>query len=387
MLDNQVVSSVIENFINQPVNAEVIKSFAQTLYDDFDLAFHFDDDFSSYADRQGNDLFTPQQAKMLDQILNRMWDWCAKNGVDIHELASDVQQTEFKQRGILPNDNPTIDLDEDIELTEAPSDSYDRLTKNVKVGNKYYDKYTQKIFTVDRIDNGFVCCTNVKDPSDKWNDDIISFNRSVTMEAYEYMGDESKVAKPEMELQEDGMKKVDPRYDIMNMRGRSLQNALRQMSREQMIEWLQWNDHNGTYSDQDNINEYGVPISREQAQEMMMNQILDGGEDVIEESMPPITTGYEGQVNLDNSLFEDDEIVDDEGYVNKEYRVKSNGKMFKIVSSTPPIIKYRIKDIYAPLPQVMSLDDFKKLLGSGKIEEVSLNENSDLDNWKSGKGG
>ena len=64
------------------------------------------------------------------------------------------------------------------------NDNHDRLTENIKVGAEYYDQYSQKCFTVDGIDyNSFVLCTNVNDPSDKWNEDLNSFNRMLKMNA------------------------------------------------------------------------------------------------------------------------------------------------------------------------------------------------------------
>ncbi|WP_374163813.1 hypothetical protein [Arcticibacter sp. MXS-1] len=45
------------------------------------------------------------------------------------------------------------------------------------------------------------------------------------------------------------------------------------LSREDMIEWLSWNDPNGIYSDERSLKELGNVMSREEAAEIMLRQI------------------------------------------------------------------------------------------------------------------
>lgn len=291
MLDHNIVQKVIEHFYAAPINADTIKNFAQTLYDKFDLAFHFDDSFDQYINNETHEpLFSKPEAEAFDFILDRMWKWCDKNNIDIHELAGEVQQREFKKRGILPNDELEEDMsvglngelqipdyenafdddtediayekgkeacDHGVSLDRNPyedpnrglawetgwnemnsesqlyesipmetgvatgyegmsmnegdsevSDQFDRIRQNIKIGGTYYDQYTQRMFTVDSIEGQYVCCTNQNNESDKWNEDIISFNRMLNMGAIEFLPNGAptirrKKTEPALELAEE----------------------------------------------------------------------------------------------------------------------------------------------------------------------------------------
>ena len=48
------------------------------------------------------------------------------------------------------------------------------------------------------------------------------------------------------------------------------------MSRYEIIGWLQWNDHNGVYSDSDSLREFGNVVSKEEGETIMLRQILEG---------------------------------------------------------------------------------------------------------------
>jgi hypothetical protein len=50
------------------------------------------------------------------------------------------------------------------------------------------------------------------------------------------------------------------------------QYLIKQGTREQIIEWLQWNDHNGCYSDAESAHEGLSPLTREQAVELIVDQ-------------------------------------------------------------------------------------------------------------------
>ncbi|GAA4326063.1 hypothetical protein GCM10023149_28670 [Mucilaginibacter gynuensis] len=47
------------------------------------------------------------------------------------------------------------------------------------------------------------------------------------------------------------------------------------LTREDLIEWLIWNDRNGIYSDEDSINEFGQAITREEALKIFIRQITE----------------------------------------------------------------------------------------------------------------
>jgi hypothetical protein len=45
------------------------------------------------------------------------------------------------------------------------------------------------------------------------------------------------------------------------------------MSREDMIEWLSWNDPNGIYQDEQSLKELGNVMSREEGLEILLRQV------------------------------------------------------------------------------------------------------------------
>ena len=47
---------------------------------------------------------------------------------------------------------------------------------------------------------------------------------------------------------------------------------VKEMTREQLIEVLEWNDRNGVYNDEDSIREFGEVMSREEAEELVISQ-------------------------------------------------------------------------------------------------------------------
>jgi hypothetical protein len=48
---------------------------------------------------------------------------------------------------------------------------------------------------------------------------------------------------------------------------------LNALTREDMIEWLMWNDPNGIYSDEQSLKELGNIMSREEGLEIMLRQV------------------------------------------------------------------------------------------------------------------
>ena len=49
---------------------------------------------------------------------------------------------------------------------------------------------------------------------------------------------------------------------------------VKEMTREQLIEVLEWNDPNGTYNDEDSILEFGDVMSREEAEVIVIEQFV-----------------------------------------------------------------------------------------------------------------
>jgi hypothetical protein len=66
-----------------------------------------------------------------------------------------------------------------------------------------------------------------------------------------------------------------PYYTIMALKGDELLNELSKWSRDDLIDWLSWNDRNGVYRDEDSLREFDQIISREEALEIMVRQIME----------------------------------------------------------------------------------------------------------------
>ena len=64
-------------------------------------------------------------------------------------------------------------------------------------------------------------------------------------------------------------------YEIMDLSPNNLENFLALTSREEIIDWLKWNDPNGTYDDKASFDELGDIISREEAIKIIKRQIED----------------------------------------------------------------------------------------------------------------
>ena len=75
---------------------------------------------------------------------------------------------------------------------------------------------------------------------------------------------------------EESRKKRHPFYRIMELPETELKAKIATMNREDIIEWLQWNDPNGIYTDKDSLKEFDHVMSREQGEEIMLRQILEG---------------------------------------------------------------------------------------------------------------
>jgi len=73
-------------------------------------------------------------------------------------------------------------------------------------------------------------------------------------------------------------KKRHPYYQIMDFDGVDLLNELDCWSRLDILDWLQWNDPNGVYMDDDTYREAGHRIERHEALEIILRQITENRE-------------------------------------------------------------------------------------------------------------
>jgi hypothetical protein len=66
-----------------------------------------------------------------------------------------------------------------------------------------------------------------------------------------------------------------PYYKLMELSGDALQSELNSLSREDLIEWLSWNDRNGVYKDEDSLKEFDNVLGKEEAIEIITRQITE----------------------------------------------------------------------------------------------------------------
>ena len=63
-------------------------------------------------------------------------------------------------------------------------------------------------------------------------------------------------------------------YDkVLDLSESDLSNLLAILTRQDIIEWLIWNDHNGVYGDEDSIREFGNVLEKDQGMEIMISQV------------------------------------------------------------------------------------------------------------------
>lgn len=63
-------------------------------------------------------------------------------------------------------------------------------------------------------------------------------------------------------------------HEVMDLAKNNLDMFLKHTSREEIIDWLQWNDPNGVYADNASLAEFGNILSKEDGVEIMMRQVL-----------------------------------------------------------------------------------------------------------------
>jgi hypothetical protein len=63
------------------------------------------------------------------------------------------------------------------------------------------------------------------------------------------------------------------KYQIMNLCGEELKHEISKLTRNEIIVWLQWNDSNGIYNDEQSLQEVGNIMTLEEGIEIMLRQI------------------------------------------------------------------------------------------------------------------
>lgn len=64
-------------------------------------------------------------------------------------------------------------------------------------------------------------------------------------------------------------------YEIMDLKENELDSFLQHIPREEIIDWLQWNDPNGIYSDKDSLQEFDNVLEKREGIEIMKRQIFN----------------------------------------------------------------------------------------------------------------
>lgn len=69
------------------------------------------------------------------------------------------------------------------------------------------------------------------------------------------------------------MSNVHKNKAILVYNNQELNEILDTWSRDEIIQWLCWNDPNGVYTDADSLNEFGNIMTKEEGIEIMVRQI------------------------------------------------------------------------------------------------------------------
>ena len=75
---------------------------------------------------------------------------------------------------------------------------------------------------------------------------------------------------------EESERRRHPFYTIMDLKADELMAELKSWSRIDLIEWLNWNDANGIYKDEDSLREFGNIVGKSEAIEIMIRQVAGG---------------------------------------------------------------------------------------------------------------
>ena len=63
--------------------------------------------------------------------------------------------------------------------------------------------------------------------------------------------------------------------EILDLTENQLSKFLELSSREEIVDWLQWNDSNGVYSDRQSLIEFGSVLTKKEGINIIKRQILE----------------------------------------------------------------------------------------------------------------
>lgn len=79
--------------------------------------------------------------------------------------------------------------------------------------------------------------------------------------------------KNQREIMPEHLRNTDWRYQVMELSEADLENELSTWPKEKIISWLDWNDPNGIWTDEDAIAEGYEPFTKESAKEYLIKML------------------------------------------------------------------------------------------------------------------
>jgi hypothetical protein len=84
------------------LDADDVKQFFYDLHQMLSVEFYPDDDFCLLTTEDDSTIFTEAQGQYLNRVMTNCFDLCDRLGIDIYDLAGEVQINVFRNRGIWP---------------------------------------------------------------------------------------------------------------------------------------------------------------------------------------------------------------------------------------------------------------------------------------------
>lgn len=77
-----------------------------------------------------------------------------------------------------------------------------------------------------------------------------------------------------MQNEKDYLIRKNTNYYLTFLNEEEIRNELKNWCRQDLINWLKWNDQNGIYADEESMNELGNIMSYEEGVELIVKQII-----------------------------------------------------------------------------------------------------------------
>ena len=83
---------------------EAMQEFFSDIINVHNCLLHPDDSFSDMVDKGGGPTFKSGDAGHLDSVMTACFAYCERHGLDIYDIAGEVQVREYKRLGLLPQE-------------------------------------------------------------------------------------------------------------------------------------------------------------------------------------------------------------------------------------------------------------------------------------------